>query len=194
MNFKALFLVLTTFLNLFFLRTTSLAQDETFIGGKAFCSVHGKSPVKKFNADGNRLLILQIGDTSKGSIQLQLISETESDLTDINILALLGEIADPESFLNAKAINVESSGSTFDIKKTIKNKNTTIELTNQISDEQSYNLTTKIKIKKTMNDLISGSLRISLENSSLESNTNNGKITVKCRLKDIPLQIKELAF
>jgi len=116
MNFKAIFFVLTIIL---FLEGNSYAQDEILVGGHAICSVHGKSPIKKFKADGNRLLILQTGDISKGSIQLQLIKDIKGALIDINILATLGDIEDVESFLGGSLINVESAGSTFDIKKTI---------------------------------------------------------------------------
>lgn len=179
----------------------SYAQGENIVvGGKAICTVGGKSPVRKFTADGNRLLVLQSGGISKGSIQLQLISDTEKDLTDINILALLGETPDLNPFLNGKTISVESVDSTFDIKNTVKSTKTTFEVSNTISETQSYSFKTKLKVKKTKDNVVNGILNIKLKNSTFvktssentESNPNNGKIVLRCKLKDIPLEIKPL--
>ena len=180
----------------------SYAQDDIVLGGKASCSVSGRTPVKKFVAEANRLLILQNEGISKGSIQLQLISDTENNLIDINILALLGETPDVEPFLNGKTINIQSVDSTFDIKNTVKSKNTTFEVNNTISETQSYNFRTKLKVKKTDENHVNGILNLILKNSTFvqasggntEPDTNNGRIVVRCKLKDIPLEIKELAL
>lgn len=180
----------------------SYAQNEVILSGEADCKVSGKSPVKKFIADANRLLVLQNEGISKGSIQLQLISNTETNLIDINILALLGETENLEPFLNGKTINIESVDSTFKISNILKSSNVALEVSNTISGTQSHSFRTILKVKKTEDDLLNGILNIVLKKSTFvettnagsKSNTKNGKIVLRCKLKDIPLEIKELTF
>ena len=185
---------------------SSYAQDESsapILGGTATCSVSGRSPLKKFVADGNRVLILQAEGISKGSIQLQNFFENESGVIDVNIIALFGEVPDLDLFLAGRIHSFNRNDSTLVLKKTLSKTNTTIELTNQIAEDENVSIEGKLKVKSIGNSLVNGSLNLIMNNSHLkktvgenetELNINNGKIVVRCKLNQIPIEIKELVF
>lgn len=186
------------------LTNVSFAQTEnSALGGKATCVVSGKSPVKRFTADANRILILQSEGISKGSIQLQLIQDSDASLIDVNILPLLGQIDDLDSFFNGKVFNFENNTSEISIKKTVKKNNTTLQLTNAINDEEFIPVSGKIKVQSPDQVVVSGTLALKLNSSSLlkmkdleevGSHGKNGKLNIRCKLKDIPVEIKEILF
>ena len=182
----------------------SFAQTEdSALGGKAICVVSGKSPVKRFIADANRLLILQSEGISKGSIQLQLIQDSDASLIDINILALLGQIDDLDLFLGGNNTSFESDASEVSIKRTIKKNNVTLTVNNSISEEEFIPVSGKIKVKSPDQVVVSGTLALKLNSSSLlkikdleevGSNDKNGRLNIRCKLEDVPVEIKELLF
>ncbi|OGI18984.1 MAG: hypothetical protein A3B68_07185 [Candidatus Melainabacteria bacterium RIFCSPHIGHO2_02_FULL_34_12] len=202
LNKKLLFFSLFTVL--FLGINASFAQSEDIVlGGKAICTVSGKSPVKRFTADANRLLILQSGGISKGSIQLQLIQGSEQGLIDVNILALLGEIDDLDLFFNGNIFNFENNTSEITLIKTIEKNNLTVRVNNSSADESLFPVTGKIKISSPDQSTANGTLNLKVSDTSflrtndLEENTsneNNGKLNIRCRLKDVPVEINELLF
>ena len=172
--------------------------EDIVLGGKAICIVSGKSPVKRFTADGNRLLILQGEGIASGSIQLQLIKTVQPHnpiLIDINILALLGQIDNLDSFLNGEVFNFENNTSEISISKT--NNNTTFQVTNLISEEESSNITGKIKLQSNSDNTLNGILNIKVndilflkDSEEINSKGNNGNLNIRCKLQDIPIEIK----
>lgn len=205
MNFFLRFLPCISIIYLVFFQPLSLlAQsdipEDIVVGGLAKCIIKGKAPFKKVVVDGNRLLLLQNDGITQGSIIFQLIDETKKNIIDIKAFALLGIIQDVESFLSGEKLSFENTGSDLVLKKTVKNKDITIEVTNIFDDGTKSNLTGEIKLKSAENDLVTGKIRVLFqetilkitENGDTETFNNNGKIEVKCKFKDVPLQIKPL--
>lgn len=172
---------------------------QNTVGGEADCVVSGRSPVKEFLADGNRLLLLQKLRITNGSIQLQAFTAQDGDLIDINILVLLGTIPDPDAFLNREVRRFGNRSSDLSIKKTSATTGDVSELSNIFEDDTRGALKGKIKVKSKDN-LANGNLRFIFENTNLKitsdevinkTDDNNGKIILKCKFKDIPVEIKE---
>ena len=197
---KIIFLLLSGF---FLTINPSFSQfEEIVLGGKALCVVSGKSPVKRFTADGNRLLILQGEGISNGSIQLQLITTVQPHnptLIDINILALLGQIDNLDSFLNGAVFNFENNNSEISISRT--KGNTTFQTTNLIREEGLSNVTGKIKLKSSTENTISGISNLKVDNilllkdlEEISPKENNGNLNIRCKLQDIPIEIKTKDF
>ena len=172
---------------------------QSIVGGEASCVVSGKSPVKKFIADGNRLLLLQKLRVTNGSIQLQAFTSKDGDLIDVNILVLLGTITDPDAFLSGEVRRFSNRSSDFTIKKTSNATGDVSELSNIFEDDTRGALKGKIKVISA-NNLSSGSLRFIFENTNLKitsgevinkTDENHGKIVLKCKFEGIPVEIKE---
>ncbi len=171
------------------------------LGGKAICVVSGKSPVKRFIADANRLLILQSEGISKGSIQLQLIQDSDASLIDINILALLGQIDNLDSLFAGSIVRFESDSSETSLKKTVKSTNVTLIVNNSISEGKFIPVSGKIKVESPDQAVVNGTLNLKLSSSSLTkikdlknlgSSGTNGKLDIRCKLQNIPVEIKDL--
>ena len=180
----------------------TFAQTEDIaLGGKALCVVSGKSPVKRFIADANRLLILQAEGISKGSIQLQLIQDSKQSLVDINILALLGQIDDVDLFFGGNKTSFESDTSEVSLKKTIKKNNLTVEVNNSNTDELFFPVSGKIRLTSPDQVTANGTLNLKVSNSSalkikdleeLNPSGVNGSFNIRCKLQDVPIEIKDL--
>ncbi len=179
-------------------------DENITLGGKAICVIRGKSPVKRFIADGNRLLVLQSEGISKGSIQLQLLQDSDTSLIDINILALLGLIDNVDSFFGGNEISFENNTSEVSIKKTIKHGNVTLTINNSTDSEGEFvPVSGKIKINSPDQITINGTIALKLNSSSLlkvkdleeiASSDKNGKLDIRCKLQDIPVEIKDLSL
>jgi len=172
---------------------------QNTLGGEADCVVRGKSPVKSFLADGNRLLLLQKLRVTNGSIQLQAFADQDGDLIDINILVLLGTIPDPDAFLNGEVRRFANRSSDLSIKKTNNSTGDVSELSSIFEDDTRGALKGKIKVKSKDN-LANGTLRFIFESTNLKITTgevinktdnNNGEIVLKCKFSDVPYEIKE---
>ena len=187
---------------LFLIMNPCFAQTEDItLGGKAICVIGGKSPVKRFIAEANRLLILQAEGISKGSIQLQLIQDSKQSLVDINILALLGQIDDLDLFFSGNETSFESDSSEVSLKKTIKKNNLTVEVNNSNTDELLFPVSGKIKVTSPDQITANGTLNLKVSNSSalkvkdleeLNPSSVNGSLNIRCKLQNVPVEIKDL--
>ena len=189
----------------FSLSSSSFAQDEipedVVVGGKAKCVINGRASFRRFIADGNRLLILQAGEFSKGSISIQSIFENKRRSNDVNILALFGVIEDADSFLNGKTQVFEDSDSDLEIKSVNKKNSEAIEIKNQDKEGLRSKLVGRIKITNSDSDKVSGITRLNFERTFLvegdEPNLtfkDNGRVIIICRFSNVPLAIKDLSF
>lgn len=200
---KLLFCSIILFVVLLQIKSLSFAQDEipedVIVGGKAKCVINGRTPFRRFLADGNRLLILQSGDFSKASFSIQSIFENKKQSNDVNILALLGPLASVEGFLGGKALVFENLDSDLEIKTINKSSGETIEIKNQDEEGVKTSLLGRIKIISSQGGTVSGITRLNFQETFTleETNSNledNGRVIIICRFKDVPIAIKELAF
>ncbi len=202
-------LVILQLLIVFFMvssKNISFAQDDipddVIVGGEAKCIIKGKTPIKSGVTDGNRLLLLQDGGFTKGSIVLQRVAETNTFSIDAYVLALFGEITDLDGFLSGKELGFEDSNSDLTLKKTNKINGTTIEVSNIIDNDTKGNLKGAIKVISSGNGLASGKIKLLFERTTSKItkdgdekvNNNNGSIGIKCKFRNVPLAIKELDF
>ncbi|MBI1857736.1 MAG: hypothetical protein HYR97_01255 [Candidatus Melainabacteria bacterium] len=196
---KVLKILLIGILTLFSLSFGKIfAQDEINVGGKAKCVLNGEVPIRKIVADGNRVLLIKQDNVTLGSFSLQLLKTTKKTLIDFNILALFGEVKDVDAFLSGAKHNFTSNESDFMVKVTFLKNDNVLDLSNELLDEQGA-LTGSIKIKKFENNLASGDLKFIFEGTSLkittgerdiEDNDKNGKMVIRCKFKDVPIDIK----
>lgn len=194
-----IFLKIAFLITIFIVTTIHTVFAQSTVGGEANCTVGGKSPVKSFLADGNRLLLLQKLRITNGSIQLQAFANQNGDFIDINILVLLGTVPDPDAFLNGEVRRFSNRSSDLTIKKTSGTTGDVSELSNIFEDDTRGALKGKTRVKSKDN-LANGTLRFIFENTNLKitsdevinkTDDNNGKIVLKCKFKDIPVEIKE---
>lgn len=180
----------------FSLSSSSFAQDEipedVIVGGKAKCVINGRAPFRRFLADGNRLLILQSGEFSKGSISIQSIFENKRRSNDINILAIFGAIENLDDFLGGKIFLFESIGSDLEIKSINKTSSEVIEIKNLDADEVRSPLVGRIKITSSDGEKVSGITRLNFQKTFLVEGKDNGKAIIICRFTDVPLAIKDV--
>ena len=194
---KLVFSFLIVLVNFVFFNNYSFAQNDVpadvVTGGKAKCIITGGSPIKSGTTDGNRLVILEDSGFANGSIILQRFAETEELKIDANVLALFGLIEDLDGFLGGKLLKFSSSDSDISLLKEIKTKNTKVEVTNALKDGTKGNLSGKIQLKSISNDLTTGKISLVFENTVLKVTKgdnveikNNGKVTARCKFKDVP--------
>ena len=200
---KTIFLILFT-TNFLLLGNISFAQSEIpediTTGGKAKCILKGNVPIKKGIADGNRLVILRSGDFANGSILFQRTIIEEGFSLDINTLALFGSIPDLNAFLAGRILDFQNSESDFSIRVVKQEDQSVTEVTNLLDDGTKGNLIGKVKLTSSRNNLASGSGFFIIEKTirKVSSNNNeiptsdNGKVSIKCNFKNIPLAIKDL--
>ena len=196
---KLFILILTVFI---FYPVFTSAQDDTpqdvVVGGTAKCKLKGNVPFKSGFTDGNRLLILQSEEFSNGSIILQRIFENEDILIDVKALALFGLINDVNSFLSGEVLSFENIDSDFTLTQQNKNKDTKLDISNVLEDGTKGKLVGKIKLSSVENNLAGGNVLldykstiVKLEENEEVNTMDNGRVTIRCKFKDVPLVIKE---
>ena len=190
-------LFLNLFLSVIFC-SIALAQDtipeDVQVGGNAICKFIGNTPVKKINADGNRLVLIKstASGKTKGSIIVQVITGENNSLIDTNVFALFGEVPDVDSFLNGKTLSFKNTDSDLSIKKT---KDTVIkETTNLLPDASKGEIIGTIKITNHDSSSVSGKLKLLFKNTIYsitqnnevkKLNKNNKRIIVNCTFSDV---------
>ena len=192
-------ILIASFLVQFSLPYFSFAQSEipedVVVGGKAICTFKGNTIVKKITADGNRLLILQSGGISKSSLTIQFLGGNQNYDLDFNLFASLGELSNVEDFLTGTKLIFKNDSSTVDFEKTIKTSNSTIQLTNDL-ESGVQNSRGQIFVTSNNDQTISGIIKLNFPKvSKIEGNSlKSASLSIICRLKDIPVAIKELSF
>lgn len=201
-RFKINFILVLLFFN-----TASIAYaqetSDLVLGGIAKCTFKGRVPVTKLETEANRLLLLQSEGITKGSIELQTFVPKADSIIDFNLLALLNEILDVDLFLNGEQHKFENNMSEFTISKDNQTTNKNVTVDNSFVENVFTLSKGKIRVIKNDDDTVTGSLRVLLNATSrvvssndetIRENDKNGKVLVRCKLIDIPLEIKEISF
>ena len=181
------------------------AQDEppvsdANLGGEAKCIIRGKGvPFKSGTTDANRLLLVQNEGMASGSILFQKVLTTDRFTIDASAQAFFGLIEDLDGFLAGKKLDFESSDSDLGLKKITPGNNTVIEVINVFDDETKGNLKGTIQLKSSDNEKATGQIKLTFEStirkvtkSGETTQSDNGKVLIKCKFKDVPIVTQQL--
>ena len=192
---SALLLMSILLANNFALAQNGVDVDLT-TGGTAQCVFNGKVPFRKIKAANNNLVI----DTETATAEVSISSELDTAKNTINadVFAIVEAISDPLELLNGNPVEFESNEFEFSISKTRKSDGKLIQVTNETPDGDLTTVTGNIVVNTfdSTDNIVSGVLKMVFENTlktieKLDEDIQadeNGKVTVTCRFKDVPVE------
>ncbi len=198
MKNKLLIVLIISPVIILFVGDRSFAQNNdagSITKKNAKCTFNGNVPFHSIKTVDGSL----IANNSTGVAEILINSEldTARDTFNADIVAIIESISASVSLLSGEEVKLQSKQFQFSISKTRKNNGKTIEITNKTPEGARTDVTSSILVTNfdRVNNKASFVIKMVFENTfktiqklgeDVETN-ENGKVTVRCKFKDAPV-------